>query len=1185
MSKLRCMGLSAWLLLSAGQVAAEDIDLFASGLASGAAADSLPNIIFVLDNTSNWSRQSQKWPDATQGQSEVRAIDAALRRLVQQNKDANIGLIEFTTDGTANQDGGYIRFDLQRLGDESSGIFSVLETIDQGINDPIEKRNSNASYGNLASDVYAYLAGESQSFLGAGTPPVLADRVGYADPFTIFESPLGASDICSETYVILISNTDSNGPEIDTEDNSTRLRTLYEQLGETPSAALSGDSGSGILMQAYEGLRNQATEIEPIGYTQIDYQNAKQCTEEVNGNSGESQVIKDVCKSAGDCQCSNTNSEEGFFAVTPTSALQTFQPADNQFVDGADFNLDDWTKFLHELGVPVTVAGENGGDDTIVRVPVTTYTIDVFNAQPNETHSALMHSAAEQGGGYRQSATSQVEIEQALSRIFGDIIDINTSFAAVTLPLSATNRAQAENKVFVGMFRPASQRKPRWLGNLKQYQLAKFDGQIELADVNYDRAINPQTGFARSCATSFWTEDTSEATKAVGITGPYFANLGLEPSPVSECLSEFRGERSVLSDSPDGPFVEKGGAAQQIRGQISGTRKSARKILTQSGSSLTILDEEDLPAGLADAAQVYAYLIGEEAGLKGGDYKIADPTTTDGLPYVPNPALSEEEQEPFEGLRPTVHGDIVHSRPLTITYGPIDSDDLSLGSDFRIFYGANDGLFRSLDPTSGEEEWAFVAAEHLDGLRRLYANTPTVDYYGLDESLSSLIDAEPKRYFFDGSTGSYTEYNSDNELLKAWIFPTMRRGGRQIYALNVSPIDVAGVPPTEPTFMWKAGCPQLDNDSGCAVGFTSMGQSWSTPIAGRVKADTSGSTGHATDPILVFGGGWDPCLDEEAAILNLGECAKGNRLYVLNARTGEKLGEYETAAPVVAEVSAVDIDNDGFLDFVYAADAAGNLYRLNFSTLETLTDPYTSPLEMTDWFVSHIAKASKPKVRFLNKPTIGAIQNRVVVAIGSGDRERPLKQNYPYADGVVNRFYAFIDEPYGDLVAPDNPVDLDDTAGERGMLDVKVGLAEDAVLVDQYRGWFLDLPDQGEQIVNPAAIGGGFVFFNSFQPEGGSKGFCSDLGRSKSYQIPLFRPEAAQGREYGQGVPIPPIIVTVKLDSGEPSCQGPQCGEGEIPDEIVTVCIGCEGFDPVEIIPASNGAVREAYRAEDIDRL
>ena len=41
---------------------AEDIDLFASGLASDGASDTLPNVIFVLDNTSNWSRQSQKWP-------------------------------------------------------------------------------------------------------------------------------------------------------------------------------------------------------------------------------------------------------------------------------------------------------------------------------------------------------------------------------------------------------------------------------------------------------------------------------------------------------------------------------------------------------------------------------------------------------------------------------------------------------------------------------------------------------------------------------------------------------------------------------------------------------------------------------------------------------------------------------------------------------------------------------------------------------------------------------------------------------------------------------------------------------------------------------------------------------------------------------------------------------------------
>ena len=1181
MKKVARWVVASFIALSGAESWAEDIDLFASGLASGAAASSLPNVIFVLDNTSNWSRNSQKWPDDIQGQAEVRAIKATVERLLAQNKDINVALLEFTTQGNAGEDGGYVRFDLQRLSDTANNFIAVLEDIDPNINNPDEKRNSNSAYGNLASDLYAYLAGGEQSFSGAGTPVGLADTSGYVTPYAVFDSPLSGSDVCSETYVIFISNPDSNGPEIDMAENSVSLRGLYTALGEVPSASLAGDSGQGLLMPEYELVKVDNAEVEAIGYSGLGYRNVQQCNGAVNGNAGQTLAIQEACPAGGDCYCvSQYQSCEGglkcYLVERPimNSQIESYGTTGAQ-IDGLGYNLDDWTKFLHQFGVPVVVPGASGESDSVIRVPVTTYTVDVFNAQPSEEHSSLMHSAAEQGGGYRQSATNQAEIEQALSRIFGDIIDINTSFAAVTLPLSATNRAQAENKIFVGMFRPASQRKPRWLGNLKQYQLAKFDGEIELADVNYDRAINPQTGFAQSCATSFWTEDTTEANKGDGITGPYFEGLGMEPSPVSECLSEFRGERSVLSDSPDGPFVEKGGAAQQIRGQYSGQRSSERVLYTQSGSGgLSLVSESDV-----GSAELLAYLEGEDAGLKGGDLKVRD--GNDGS--IDNPALEVEEQDPYEGLRPTIHGDVVHSRPLTITYGPVDPSELSLGSDFRIFYGANDGLFRSLNPESGHEEWALIAEEHLNGLRRLYENTPTVDYFGLDPSLSTEIGAEPKRYFFDGPTGSYTEYDADNRLTRGWIYPTMRRGGRQIYALDISPSDTAGVPPAAPTFMWKLGCPALDSDVGCSTGFSAMGQSWSTPVAGLVKGYTGGST-EDPDPVLIFGGGWDACLDEDQAVLPLSGCTKGNRVYVVNARTGESLAAFATSAPVVAEVSALDIDNDGFVDFVYAADAAGNLYRLNFATLETLGDADTQALQPTEWFLTHIAQSSLPTVRFLNKPTIGAIQNRVFVTIGSGDRERPLKQNYPYGDNVSNRFYAFIDEPYGEPIAA---VDLDQpgSAGTRGMLNAASGLANGELLIDLYRGWYLDLPDRGEQVVNPSAIGGGYVYFNSFQPEGGTKGFCSDLGKAKAYRVPLFRPQNDEGKEFGEGVPIPPIIVTVKLNSGEPSCVGPDCGPGVIPNEIVTVCIGCEGFDPVEISPATDGAVREAYRAENIDRL
>jgi len=1157
----------AWLALTGATALAEDIDLFASGLANGAAASSLPNVIFVLDNTSNWSRQSQKWPGGgTQGQSEVRAIKNTLATVLNQDKDLNVALIEFTTNGNANQDGGYVRFDLQPLAGNEDQLFDILNQIDEGINDPDEKRNSNSSYGNLASDVYAYLAGEQHSFLGEGTPVSLADPLGYDDPYVLFDSPLTESDICSETYVILVSNTDSNGPEVDTSTNSDRLRALYAGLGESAPAALSGESGAGLEMQAFEVITVESEPTE-IGYSGLGYKNTNKCTAEVNGNPGQSPAIQDACPEGGGCVCSSEYQSCGkdkcYMVVSP-SGLKDVKPISNQFIDGGDFNLDDWTKFLHEYGVAVTMEAEGDEPDSVIRVPVTTYTVDVFNAKPNESHSSLMDSAAEQGGGYRQSATSQAELEQALTRIFGDIIDINTAFAAVTLPLSATNRAQAENKVFVGMFRPASQRKPRWMGNLKQYQLAKFDGQIELADVNYDRAINPQTGFAQSCATSFWTTDTSAVDKDDdGTEGPYFEGLGLEPSPVSECLAEFRGDRALLSDSPDGPFVEKGGAAQQIRSQ------GSRSIFTEQDTSL--IPVVTTTSNIGD--QLYGYLIGENPGLRGGDLLVKG---DDG--YIDNPDLDKAEVMPYEGLRPTIHGDIVHSRPLTITYGPIDPDNLDKGSKFRIFYGANDGLFRAVDPATGQEDWALIAQEHLDGLKRLYANTPTVDYFGLDKSLSADIQAEPKRYFFDGSTGAYTKYDADDKLVTAWIYPTMRRGGREIYALDVSPASGnAGEPPSKPTFMWKKG----PADSELA----DMGQSWSTPATGRVRE--MGDEGEAValaDPVLIFGGGWDAGLDEDQSALSPGSCSTGNQIYVLNAKTGDFIGKFDTEAPVVGEVSPLDIDNDGYIDFVYAADATGGLYRVNFAKLDTLGDPYAEPLTKDDWSITQIAKSSMPSVRFLNKPTIGAIQNQVFVTIGSGDRERPLKQNYPYREEVSNRFYAFIDEPYGE---PAPVVDLDKTTSSSGraMLDASSGIPDGELLVPKYRGWFLDLPDRGEQIVNPSAIGGGYVFFNSFQPEGGTKGFCSDLGKSKAYRVPLFRPVKDTGKEFGEGVPIPPIIVTVKLNSGEPSCEGPDCGPGEIPNEIVTVCIGCEGFDPIEIVPASNNTVREAYRAENIDRL
>ncbi len=1185
--------------LASSVASAEDIDLFASGLTNEAASDSLPNVIFVLDNSANWARQSQQWPGGDeQGQSEVEAIKNTLAAL-PSDVDINVALLEFGTQGANEQrDGGYIRFDLQSYQSNSAAFESELDTIYAGINDSDEKRDQNRAYGHLIHDVYNYLSGGAVNFGGAATPTNLVDNNGYSAQYTNFASPLEEGDVCSETYIIFISNPQSSGLTADDTDNSDALTALYAALGQSPPGALAGASSGGLDVPEYENTQvNQGSSNDvSLGYSAQCYLGASACDTGIVANANETADIQAACTTSADgCFCgtqgNQRTTDDGaggtcpgggnskqyryeVFAPASSSSSGSYGPNGNN-IDGVDWNLDDWTKFLHEYGVPLEVTADDGTSETY-RVPITTYTLDVYNAQPNVEHSAVMDAAAEQGGGYRQSATSAAELEAALNRIFGDIIDINTSFAAVTLPLSATNRAQAENKVFVGMFRPGGLRKPRWLGNLKQYQLAVFDGDIELADVDYNRAINPQTGFAGSCATSFWTTDTTDIDSSTAGDQPYFDGLGLDPNPVSECSSAFLAGRSVLSDSPDGPFVEKGGAAQQIRQQVDSANSSDRVVLTEASNVLRALASGDF----SDAAY-FDYLTGEDPGLQGGDFKIDDGSGTN--TYVANPDLADPEVMPGAGLRATIHGDIVHSRPLTISYGPSGSGS----TEFRIYYGANDGLYRSLDPDSGQEEWAFIAEEHYDGIERLYRNTPTVDFYGLDASLSTSIDAESKDYFFDGSTGAHTVYNSSNQLTTGYIFPTMRRGGRMIYAFDISPTGSAGVPPSQPSFMWKVGCPSLTDDTGCTSGYSNVGQTWSTPVAGFLEGYDSGNT-----PVLFVGGGWDDCLDTDSASFGCSSSDKGDAVYVIDATDGTLLAELATDGPVVSEVEPLDVDFDGKVDFVYAADAGGAIYRISFATLASESALATVSLSQGSWTIKKIAEDSGTDKRFMNRPVVGAVGNKVFVTIGSGDRERPLKVNYPYASDIDNRFYVLVDRPYpwdenndGTLQASESNINLRTSIDLDGstMLNAATGLGAAESILD-FDGWYLNLLDQGEQVVNQSAIGGGVVYFNSFQPVGNNDGLCANLGTAKAYGIPLFDPVDDRGTVFGQGIPIPPIIVTVDLDSGDPSCTGDGCGSGEIPDEVVTVCIGCQGFDPVEITPQTDGQLSEAFRVENVDR-
>lgn len=1031
----------AFLALPAG---ADDIDIF-TGSSAGPSIN--PRILIVLDNTSNWARQSQKWPSATQGQSEVNAIKRVVAEL---DETTSLGLMEFVTGGNANDDGGFIRYAVRAMdGDNRAAITAKLDTIHAGINTPEEKRNSNTPYGNLMYDVYNYFSG-ANGYSPAATRASLADPSGYTTSFSRFKSPLTADNVCGRSYVIFIGNPNSSGPSADTTENSNRLRELnggpVPQLGlpNFNTKVLYTDTNVGVTKACY---KDKAAALPGIG----DY--AEKC-EGYNEGCKIGTPAPEVCPSG-----------TSKFNVVGTDSLIVTESTGSFSTDTGPRNADEWARLLHDKGIPV--AGSE------VRPSVSTYTIDVYNAHQNAEHTSLMLSMAKAGGGQYYAAKNEEAIVDALKDIIRQIKAVNTSFASTSLPVNATNRSQNENQVFIGMFRPDDKARPRWFGNLKRYQLINTKTGIELGDAAGASAVNLETGFVTPCAISYWTSDT---TSADGKSG-YWGGMGLSPDPAGSCGS---ATINPYSDAPDGPFVEKGGAAQVLRqGNVAGGKGNTvnRTMYTEFDGSLVNFSS----ASAYLDSDLLKFIRGEDVNKE----KLGGSTT-----------------------RPSIHGDVIHSRPLPVNYGT---------AGVTVFYGANDGTFRALNAETGVERWAFVASEFLPRLSRLKSNSPLVAYPNLGNDVSPA--PTPKDYFFDGSTGIYQ--NADNS--RVWVYPTMRRGGRMIYALDVSETNLAA-----PRFKWKAGCPNLTDDNGCTTGMSGIGQTWSTPSVAFIKGYSS------TKPVIVVGGGYDRCEDANSATPNC-SAIKGGLVYILDADRGDIIRTFATERSVAADVSLVDIDNDGAPDYAYAADTGGNLYRIDF-----VNGPTTrTALAAKDWVSRKVASTAGGGRKFLFAPALLASQGKVYVAIGTGDREHPLYTHYPY-ENVVNRFYVYKDDL---ATVSGGAQDLD------ALADYTAANSCDTPRVlpsNDLKGWFMSLNqngvgdkrEKGEQVVTSALIAAGMVTFSTNRPVEPKAGTCSTtLGVARGYWVNLLNasgainvPGSCGGERsstfVGGGLPPSPVLAS-----------------------------------------------------------
>ena len=569
-------------------------------------------------------------------------------------------------------------------------------------------------------------------------------------------------------------------------------------------------------------------------------------------------------------------------------------------------------------------------------------------------------------------------------------------------------------------------------------------------------------------------------------------------------------------------------------------------------------------------------------------------------------AENEKANVTAPDVRPSIHGDVLHSRPSVVNYGRDGSEN-----DVYIYYGANDGGLRAVkggtaavsgdlhpDGTTvrpGDERWSFIPRELFGKLERQMLRTP------------AITAENPRDYFVDGPISAFTkDVNDDGKLKvgdgdKVYLYAAMRRGGDFLYALDVSD-------PGAPRFMWR----KQAGDTG----YGELGQTWSEPKVARVRANTrpaDSPSGNPDNLVLVMGAGYDsavedvpPCLLSAQTATNVtkravgtglvtytssGTCTisgatgsattinrtKGRGILVVDALDGHVIwqaGPAPTGAThnvtvpdmtyaIPSDVRAVDLNGDGLADSVFVGDTGGQVWRVDIAD----ADPRNWKVRKLAMLGSTVDSDIPNKRKFLFAPEVTIAEDStgvfLAVLLGAGDREHPF-------DGLVgNTFYMLKDRA--------ETATLGSFAGTRswtqttsassagtGGSPVAGGVIRDADLFDatsttgaSTSGWKRSML-AGEKIVSSALVVNGVAIFSSNQPtvlSGGVVDACaSNLGVARIYEIAVADGASEVSIRNGGGYVPSPVFAAIQIGntsgvtttiptSSTGVCTGAACGD------------------------------------------
>ena len=404
--------------------------------------------------------------------------------------------------------------------------------------------------------------------------------------------------------------------------------------------------------------------------------------------------------------------------------------------------------------------------------------------------------------------------------------------------------------------------------------------------------------------------------------------------------------------------------------------------------------------------------------------RITSPVTgTKNVDYLKGDGSLERKNNGELRNRDTLLGDIVNSSPLYVK----DTE--------TIFVGANDGMLHAIAAVASGSGATAVAAG-----TELFAYVPG----GISlPNLATLSDPNyAHKYFVDGPIVASTRAQTPG---KNYLVAALGRGGKGVFGLDV----------TNPK-AFAAGSGAWSLTKGANLG----------QVLGEPLVVTLNDT--AKTKAVIFGNG----INSSSGLAVL---------YVVNIATGDIIQQISTGVGSDNGLSAPrgwDDDGDGVLDFVYAGDLKGNVWKFDFSATGIGSVGYGGiPMFTT--------QSGQPITAGLALARDPATRKRWVF-VGTG---RFISKDDP-DDQVVQSMYGLIDDGATKLTRAD--------LTERGLfVDGKVrGFESGATLDPSKKGWYLDLdePAPGERVVSRPQVRGSVLVFSSIIPPRDSDNPCDAGG-------------------------------------------------------------------------------------------